>query len=259
MIFFVANDGTVIKTMPSPVYQGSANANTIYLVAPFASNMSVTVAFRLPNGVWTTPYVMTPQGGLTAPTGEIVNEKTGKTYAVWTLSMKSEITRYYGTATAQFFFYAAQAGCVIASASESFPIGRGVPAILPDTPSEDVYEQILSVLSNLQTELDNGAYTARSIYAWNSSYSYGANEIVFVPDVGEYGAFVKSLQSDNTTPPFNALGELNSSAWQLEVDFNEIYSIARYGVSVVNSTLIFSPQDPRVSVEGETLIIKGVI
>ena len=60
MIFFVANDGTVINSVPSPVYQGSANANNIYLIAPFAENLQATVAFKLPNGVWTNRYSMTP-------------------------------------------------------------------------------------------------------------------------------------------------------------------------------------------------------
>ena len=255
MIFFVGNDGSVINTLPSPVYQGSANANNIYLVAPFASNLSVTVAFRLANGVWTTPYLMTAQGAIAAPNGEIINEKTGKNYAVWTFSMPNEITRYYGTVTAQFFFYSVDGKTVTATSAANFTVGRGVPAILPDTPSEDIYEQILSALSGLQSDLDNGAYAARSIYAWNSAYTYGANEIAFVPSVGEYGAFVKSLVSDNTSPPFDALGELNPN-WELVVDFNEIYSYVRYGVAVKDATLIFSPLDPNVSVEGDTLIIK---
>lgn len=258
MIFFVANDGSVIKTLPSPVYQGSANANNIYVVAPFASNMSVTVAFKLANGVWTTPYVMTPQGAIAAPSGEMVDEKTKKNYAVWTFSMPNDITRYYGTVTAQFFFYAAQGNVITATSAASFTVGRGVPAILPDTPTEDVYEAILSNLAALQEQLDNGAYTARSIYPWNSADRYGANEIVFVPSVGEYGAFVKSLISDNAFPPFNALGELNAS-WALVADFNEIYSYVRYGVAVENATLKFPPLDPNVSVSDENLIIERSI
>ncbi len=139
MIFFAANDGTIIKSLPSPVYQGSSNANTIYLVAPFASNMSVTVRFQLPNGVWTTPYLMqnghsknamTPQGALASPDGAIVDKDTGKPYAVWTYALPSEITAYYGTVTVQFFFYAAQAGVVTASSATSFTVGRGVPTVL---------------------------------------------------------------------------------------------------------------------------------
>lgn len=255
MIFFVSNDGSVIKTLPSPVYQGAANANNIYLVAPFASNMSVTVAFRLANGVWTPPYIMTPHGTVAAPNGEMVDEKTKKNYAVWTFSMPSDITRYYGTVTAQFFFYASNGNAIIASSAASFTVGRGVPAILPDTPTEDVYEAILSNLSALQEQLDNGVFTARSIYAWNPTYAYGANEIVFVPKEREYGSFVKSLISDNKNPPYDALGELNPT-WAVVADFDEIYTLVRYGIAVENATLKFSPLDPNVSVAGENLIIQ---
>lgn len=250
MIFFVANDGTIIKSLPSPVYQGAANSNTIYLVAPFAANMTATVAFQLPNGVWTEPALMTPQNGLDG----ILNEKSGKEYAIWTYALPNEITRYYGTVTAQFFFYAAQAGVVTAISATHFTVGRGVPAILPDTPTDNIYQGILSNLSALQEQLDNGAYAARSIYAWNNTYQYGANEIVFVASVGEYGAFAKSLVANNISPPFNALGEINPN-WELVVDFNDIYTYARYGVGVQNATLTFSPLDPNVSVSGETLII----
>lgn len=264
MIFFATGDGTIIKTLPSPVYQGSENASEIYLIAPFSPNLKVTVRFRLPNGIWTTPTLMdngidgnqmTAQGALASPDGAIVDKETGKKYAVWTKPIPGEVTQYYGTVTAQFFFYAAQGGRITSTSAVNFTVGRGVPAVLPDIPSEDIYEEILSNLSALQEQLDNGAYTARSIYAWNSSYTYGANEIVFYPDIGELGAFVKSLVTDNTAPPFDALGEINP-AWELVVDFNDVYTYLNYGVQVKNATLIFSPLDPNVSVEDETLIIK---
>ena len=218
MIFFVANDGTIIKSLPSPVYQGAANSNTIYLIAPFATNMQVTVAFQLPNGVWTEPALMTPQNSLSG----IMNEKTGKEYAGWTYALPNEITRYYGTVTAQFFFYAAQAGVVTATSSTKFTVGRGVPTILPDTPTEDVYEQILSNLASIQERLDNGAYAARSIYAWNLAYAYGANEYVFYPNYERYGVIVKSLVSDNRVSPFNESGNLNRAYWQIVFDFNQM-------------------------------------
>lgn len=237
MIFFVANDGTIIKSLPSPVYQGAANSNTIYLVAPFASNMTVTVRFQLPNGVWTTPALMrngmptkdamTAQGALASADGAIIDKETGRTYAVWSYALPSDITRYYGTVTVQFFFYAAQAGVVTATSATSFTVGRGVPAILPDTPTEDVYEQILSNLASIQEQLDNGAYAARSIYAWNNTYTYGANELVFYPNRGEHGVFLKSLAADNTTEPYTD-GVLNSESWEEVVDFNvlnELYTI----------------------------------
>lgn len=265
MIFFATGDGTIIKTLPTPVYQGSENASEIYLIAPFSPNLKVTVRFQLPNGVWTTPALMrngmptkdamTAQGALASADGAIIDKETCRTYAVWSYALPSDITSYYGTVTAQFFFYAAQEGVVTASSATSFTVGRGVPAILPDEPASDIYEAILSNLSSLQEQLNNGSYAARSIYAWNDTYIYGANEITFVPNIGQYGAFVKSLEENNTQPPFDALGELNP-AWALIVDFNDVYAYLRYGVQVKNATLTFSPLDPNVSVEGENLIIE---
>lgn len=233
MIFFATGDGTIIKTLPSPVYQGSENASEIYLIAPFSPNLKVTVRFRLPNGIWTTPTLMdngidgnqmTAQGTLASPDGAIVDKETGKQYAVWTKPISGEVTQYYGTVTAQFFFYAAQGGVVTSTSAANFPVGRGVPAVLPDAPTEDVYEAILSNLSALQEQLDNGTYTARSIYAWNSSYTYGAGEIVYYPDQGEYGVFLKSLTAGNKTEPYTD-GVLNSEKWEEVVDFNTLNSL----------------------------------
>lgn len=227
MIFFAANDGTIIKSLPSPVYQGSSNANTIYLVAPFASNMSVTVRFQLPNGVWTTPYLMqnghsknamTPQGALASPDGAIVDKDTGKPYAVWTYALPSEITAYYGTVTVQFFFYAAQAGVVTASSATSFTVGRGVPTVLDGIEAPDVYDAILENISALQEQLNNGKFAARSIYAWNDTYIYDANEIVYYPYRGDFGVFLKSLKSDNNAVPY--IEGKRSELWEEIVDFN---------------------------------------
>ncbi len=222
MIFFVANDGTIIKSFPSPVYQGASNANSVYLIAPFAVNTQVTVAFKLPNGVWTKPAVMTPLNTIAGPNGEIVNKQTGQKYAGWLYDLPNSITQYYGTVTAQFFFYAAQAGVITATSSTSFTVGKGVPVILPDTPTEDVYEQILSNLAALQEQLDNGEYAARGFVAWNDTKTYGANEYVFYPNYERYGAILKSLVANNTSPPFDEDGNLNRTNWQIAFDFNQL-------------------------------------
>lgn len=223
MIFFVANDGTVISSVPSPVYQGSVNVNNVYLIAPFAENLQVTVAFKLPNGVYTERYAMTRINKLTG----IVNEKTGKSYNGWQFSLPNEITCYFGTVTAQFFFYSAVGGAIVASSYVSFVVEQGVPQVLPSTPDEDVYDAILSNLSLLSEQLNNGAFAARAIYQWNSAYVYGAGEITYYADFGEYGAFVKSLEANNNSEPFVS-GVFNRDKWQLISDFNiltELYGL----------------------------------
>ena len=169
MIFFVGNDGTIVKSAPSPVYQGGANANTIYLVAPFAANLTASVAFQLPNGTATSPAPMTAQGTI-----EGITDEQGGVYSGWSYDLPNSSTALYGTVIAQFFFYSAQ-GKVVASSAANFTVGRGVPAVLPEEPSDTVYDQIFAALSGLQSDLHNGYYASRAIYAWNSTYTYGAN------------------------------------------------------------------------------------
>ena len=216
MIFFVGNDGTIVKSSPSPVYQGAANANTIYLVAPFAANLTAAVAFQLPSGTATSPAPMTAQGTI-----EGITDEQGGVYSGWSYDLPNNITALYGTVIAQFFFYSAQ-GKVVASSAANFTVGRGVPAVLPEEPSDTVYDQILAAISGLQSDLHNGYYASRAIYAWNSTYTYGANEITFYPDIGQYGAFVKSLVADNTGHAPYADGAINASYWAEVVNFNTI-------------------------------------
>ena len=218
MIFFVANDGTIINSVPSPVYQGSVGANNIYLVAPFAQNLSVSIAFKLPNGVYTTRYPMTQVQELTG----IINKETGQTYNGWQFSKPNEIMQYFGTVTVQFFFYSANGGAITATSATSFVVGKGVPSILPPTPSEDVYDAIMSQLSALSQQLNNGAFAARAIYQWNPTYTYGAGEITYYPDAGEFGAFVKSKVVNNLNNPPYANGELNTDYWVEVVNFDHI-------------------------------------
>lgn len=164
MIFFVGNDGTVINSVPSPVYQGSANANDVYLVAPFAANLSATVAFKLPNGVLTERYPMKLVNELAG----IVNKQTGQTYNGWQFSMPNNITEYFGTVTAQFFFYSPQ-GALVATSSTSFTVGRGVPQSLPEAPTDDVYELILENISALSQEIKNVSNKAIVIWGFNEA------------------------------------------------------------------------------------------
>lgn len=217
MLFFVANDGTIVKSGPSSVYQGSEDANSVCVVAPFAANAEVTAVFKLPNGELKSPLLLTNVGIIEG----VVNNASGKNYALWKRELLEPIARYYGEVTVQFFFYFADR--VIATSASTFTVGRGVARVLPDTPSQSIYDDILSSFASLQSQLDNGAYPARAIYAWNSTYSYGANEITYYPDIGLFGAFVKSKVSDNlNNPPYNADGELNSPYWEVVLDFNQL-------------------------------------
>ena len=261
MIFFADNNGTIIKTVPEPVYQGSAGANNIYLVAPFAEDLVVTVRFQLPNGVWTTPALMNKgtadKGAMTGQgvVNGVIQADTGVTYAIWSYSIPNDVTKYYGTVTAQFFFYAAKEGVFTASSSTGFTVGRGVPTVLPDGIEDGtILEQIYYNISSLQSDLKNGYYAARSFYAWNSTYTYGANEIVFYPQTGEFGELLKSLTDGNDAPPYTVgpggVKIFNSKKWQKVVDFNtlnDLYDLedtarrsAVAAANSANSAMIFA-------------------
>ena len=254
MIFFVGNDGTIVKGLPSPVYQGAANSNTVYLIAPFAENTSVTVAFKLPNGVVTAPAAMASQGAIAG----VTDAATGQTYAGWTYDLPNSITSLYGTVTAQFFFYSAQAGVITATSGTSFQVGRGVAAVLPDTPEEDVYEQILSNIAALQTDVSNGYYAARAIYAWNAAMTYGANEITYYP-VGTYGALVKSVVASNTNHEPYTDGVLNSTYWAEVLNFDEALTTAEEAKDAAAASAAEAAESAKSAKQSETQVNAAVI
>lgn len=215
MVFFVNNSGVITQSFPEQVFEGSANANSFYVVAPFANNLTATVAFRLPNGIVTQPY------GLTA-TGEIsgFTDGSGNTYYGWSMELPNAVTTYYGTVVAQVAFYSANR--LLCTSSTTFTVGRGVAAELPETPTEDVYQQILQSLAQLQSDLGNGYFVARAVYVWNSAYTYGAGELVYYP-MGTYGVYVKSTVANNTQEPYTD-GTINSN-WSLALDFNAVMGV----------------------------------
>lgn len=221
MIFFAGNDGTIIDSRPTAVYQGAAGANDIYLVAPFAVNLPVTLAFILPNGEITAPEKMTATGQITNGNSSVVNSVSNATYAVWQYTLPNEITQYYGDVTVQFFVTTAQGKTTPMSAA-SFTVGRGVPTALPDTPSQDIYSQILAALAQIQTDLANGYFSANSLRLYTDTYAYDANVLVWYEN-SDHGQILKSLVANNTNPPYDSEGNLNSQYWQLSIDLEEVY------------------------------------
>lgn len=202
MIFFADNDGTITSSVPSPVYQGSANVNNIYLVAPFAVNSAVAVAFTLPNGVVTERYLMTPIKELDG----IINKQTGEKYSVWSFSPDISILQRYGTVTVQFFFYASQDGVITATSSTSFPVGKGVPSVLPpDNPSADIYNAILNHLTYIQEQIDNSyqAGFADSMQVVTEMLPEGEPARVDVTPVADTPPTAKAFKFDFFIPKSN--------------------------------------------------------
>lgn len=152
MIFFLKADGTLIKSAPDTVYQGSAEAGKIYVVAPLNAGMLVDVYYELPNGERWGAYLLENNGTV------INNEELPDGWALWSTTLESAITQYAGTLKAQFGFY--QSGTadkvpLITSQGVTITIARGVIRDLPSVPAPDVYDQIVNAISSIKQDIAN--------------------------------------------------------------------------------------------------------
>ncbi len=216
LIFFVSSDGSAEKIVRTPVHQGSADANTVYLIAPFDAGAQVSCLLRLPDGAQTEPVLM--QGEECVPG---VYDERGRAFSGWSCTLPANACAHFGRVAVQFRIYRAD-GTVLATAASSFTVSRGIRAELPETPSADSYEQILANIAALKSDVAGGVFAARAVYAWNPDHIYGTNEIVFYPDVGNYGAFVKSVQTGNKGQTPYTGGAINAAWWEEVVNFNNI-------------------------------------
>lgn len=187
--------GNVVKSIPENVYQGSNNANSVVLIAPFASNLQISVAFRTPDGNLTEPQLMTRYEDLP----QAYSQFNG-----WTISLEQAITQLYGQVQMQFRAY--NTTQTIASFGCSFTVLKGVPPILPATPTQTIYEQILEALANLQADIDNGNLESKAILPYDSEFYYSFGAMVYEPQTN---AIYQSLKPKNKG---NVL--TNTTYWQ---------------------------------------------
>lgn len=153
MIFFFKSDGTLIKSAPETVYQGSAEAGKVYVVAPLNANMLVDVYYELPNGERWGAYLLENNGTV------INNEELPDGWALWSTTLERAITQYAGTLKAQFGFY--QSGTadkvpLITSQGVTITIAKGVVRdVFPDSPNPNVYDYLTSTISTIKQNFEN--------------------------------------------------------------------------------------------------------
>lgn len=204
MIFYADGEGTIFKAYPTQVYQGSAEANRVIFVAPFATSNMVNAYFQLPHGVYAGPYLMTNKGLLM--NNDVPVELDGAVLNTWELKVPSAVTQYAGVVKAQFFaLYNSNEeneedrhNEVIATSQTSFTVQKGIPAGLPSAPTDDAYKLIMKQLSHIistqsehEGKAQNGEYPARSIKEWGSYFTYG---------IGEYVIHLDTLYYSDTAP-----------------------------------------------------------
>lgn len=134
MIFIANARGDIQADLaPYAVNQGSDNANQIVFAAPMPENATVSVIFKLPNGVVTLPYILAN----IAQVQGIFDDK-GAAYRCWSADIDYPITEIPGSVTAQFVIaYAATGGkpAVRHTTATVFTVNDGI-TYHPDPPAD---------------------------------------------------------------------------------------------------------------------------
>lgn len=210
MIITVGADGTLIKTIPDRVYQGSNNADTIAIIGPIAQSATMKIAFKLPqSNEYTRPYLMDPSSGIETQIG----------VSAWTFKVPIAITEKYGTVMAQFFATTGN-NIQIASGQFTFDVERGVEQVLPaptEPVSQQIYEDIYNAIQQIRADIINGWLESKSILPYDNTFEYSENALVY-----DNKKFYKSLIAENKG---NAL--TNTNAWedQTIATLNEIQTL----------------------------------
>lgn len=199
MVIVTDANGNLVKNIPERIYQGSNNANSIIFMCPLATTAQAEISFVLANGEVTESFIMTPYD-------DVGDDTSG--LGAWSFNLQRYITQYYGTVQYQIKVYTGvtenendEVGQIVATVGGSFEVLRGIPSIVPDTPSADVYEQILSYLASILTSLEGGE--ANALLKYDSTYPYAKDNYILTDT-----AIYKSLTDNNVGHALN-----NTTYW----------------------------------------------
>jgi hypothetical protein len=142
MIITAKANGDILNIKPSVFYQGSTEANKIYLIAPFAISSSVSVGFTLPNMTDIPITLMTPSTAIS------------DTLNTWVYDVPVALTQYVGIVKVNISI-TTPTGTVITLNRCQFEVKRGDEVVLPDEPEADVYASIVQALADIYANFIN--------------------------------------------------------------------------------------------------------
>lgn len=235
MIYVLDASGNAVRCMPERVYQGASEGGKLYLAAPFAAAAEVNASFALPDGTAAGPFRLEPAGAFAEEDGAL---------RCWQCAVPACVTARCGVVRVQFF-YTDGAGQKTACEPLSFTVEAGVPVDVPAVPGEDVYDALTAALSGLSQRVADGQFAARSLFAYEQTRTYGANELVFM---AERGSIVRSLVNENGKPPYVG-DDVNAPYWEELLQFERVNAVldialgaAQSADSAKSSAEIFSMQ-----------------
>lgn len=133
MNIFLNRDGSCQKVSPSHIYQGSANVNTITVVAPYDNNTALAIAFALPNGTKTIYQPMSYAAG----------NQPGASDGVyfWTYKLPLAVTEFPGVVGVSINAVSATGNQT--SYQCTFEVEESIVPTVPPEPDNDTWEALL--------------------------------------------------------------------------------------------------------------------
>lgn len=192
-----ANGNIQAPTIPENVYQGSNLANEIVFLAPLPQSNQCSITFRLPNGTVTEQQFMTPY----------TDVPSQYDLSAWVFKINKDITALYGQVSFQIRVYGAvnvddidNTTTIVSSCQGTFPVLRGVAPLPSSTPSSSTFNDILTYLSAMSSDLENGWLEARGLLPYHEDFEYSIGASVFDK---ETKSIYTSLFDNNVGNPLN--------------------------------------------------------
>lgn len=160
MIYFFNSAGTTVAVKSEPIYQGSINANSLVVVAPFSRTAVITVAYTLPNGLGVVGGIMENNPFKLADLGSTpVKDKEGNIYNVWQIDIDAPVTQYAGTVQVQFTVSLGY-GETLKTYATQFLVQKGVPTNLPPFSEIENAEQLYLDITNYIASINENVVEA---------------------------------------------------------------------------------------------------
>ena len=205
-----ANGNLQAPTIPENIYQGSNKANSIVFLSPLAQSNTATIMFRLPSGLLTPEYLMTPYDDV--PSQYKLN--------AWVRDIDSDITALYGIVTYQIKLTNAN-GTIVTSVAGTFNVLRGVAPLPSTTPSTTNWAEILSYLSQINSDIENGWLVSKGILPYDVNFAYPLNASVWNKT---NNTIYTSLVDDNLGNALTDTSKWGATSLVTMSDLNDYYT-----------------------------------
>ena len=151
MLIYLDELGNVAQSVTERVGRNSNDASVIYVVSYFPAASAVYMTFTLPNGKSLFGGLVDGATGEDIPQTASLIGSIGEGMTVWRYSVPQAVTALSGVVSYTIY---AQTGEVRSSAAGTFTVAKGNRIVLPESPTEDAWDQILDRLSTEEGNID---------------------------------------------------------------------------------------------------------